>query len=134
MEKKRPYYRYALKQSRIVIDIDLMQVKQEPAHNSLSRVIREKENAGARFSVARSNDYITHVTIWSGNGRDREERRIKLTTPQGRFLYHLPFPKAAPLSVAGIMKKAGVEETLAPEILDLVQLLERYEVIESLPE
>jgi len=134
LEKKRPYYRYSLTQSRIVIDIDLMQVKQEPEDSSLSRIIREKENAGARFSFARNNDYITHVTIWSGNGRDREERRIKLTAPQGRFLYHLPFPKAAPLSVAGIMKKAGIEESLAPEILDLVQLLERYEVIESVPE
>ena len=134
LEKKRPYYRYALKQSRIVLDIDLMQVKHEPADSSLSRVIREKENAGARFSFARNNDYITHVTIWSGNGRDREERKFKLTAPQGRFLYHLPFPKAAPLSVAGIMKKAGIEETLAPEILDLVQLLERYEVIEYVQE
>jgi len=130
LERKRPYYRYILKQTRIVIDIDLMQVKQEPAHSSLSRRIREKENAGARFSVARHNDYITNVTIWSGNGRDREERKIKLTTPQGRFLYHLPFPKAEPLSVAEIMKKADLEEALAPEVLDLVQMLEKQDVIE----
>jgi len=109
-----------------------MQVKQEPAYDSLSMLIREKENAGARFSVARHDDYITSVTIWSGNGRDREERKIKLTTPQGRFLYHLPFPKAEPLSVAEIMKKAEVDGILAPEVLDLVQMLEKYEVIESL--
>jgi len=132
LEKKRPYYRYSLKQARIIIDIDLMQVKQEPAYDSLSMLIREKENAGARFSVARHDDYITSVTIWSGNGRDREERKIKLTTPQGRFLYHLPFPKAEPLSVAEIMKKAEVDGILAPEVLDLVQMLEKYEVIESL--
>lgn len=130
LEKKRPYYRYALRQSRVVIDIDLMQVKQEPARNSLSMRIRENENAGARFSVARNDYYITSVTIWSGNGRDREERKIKLTTPQGRFLYHLPFPKAEPLSVAEIMKKAEVEEALAPEVLDLVQMLEKQDVIE----
>ena len=49
-------------------------------------------------------------------GREREERKIKLTTPQGKFLYHLPFPKAVPLSVADIMQKAGIDETLAPEI------------------
>jgi len=132
LEKKRPYYRYLLLQTRIILDIDLMQVKQEPNHNSLSMPIREKENAGARFAVARSDDYITSVAIWTGDGRQREERKIKLTTPQGRFLYHLPFPKAAPLSVAGIMQKAGVEEHLAPEILDLVQLLEKYGVIEYL--
>ena len=133
LEKKRPYYRYILKQTRLVIDIDLMQVKRELTQNSLSSHIREQENAGARFSVARNDDYITSVTIWTGNGREREERKIKLTTPQGRFLYHLPFPKAEPLTVDEIMQKAGIDERLAPEILDLVQLLEKYNVIESIP-
>jgi predicted transcriptional regulator len=115
LEKKRPYYRYILQQTRILIDIDLMQVKQEPTHNSLSMTIREKENAGARFTVARSDDYITSVTIWTGEGREREERKIKLTTPQGQFLYHLPFPKAIPLSISQIMQKASVDDALAPE-------------------
>jgi predicted transcriptional regulator len=131
LEKKRPYYRYILKKTRLVIDIDLMQVKREPSQNSLSSRIREKENAGARFSVARSDDYITSVTIWTGNGRERQERKIKLTTPQGKFLFHLPFPKAEPLTVDEIMQKAGIDESLAPEIVDLVQLLEKYSVIES---
>lgn len=131
-EKKRPYFRYSLKQSRLSIDIDLMQIKREPSQNSLASYIREKENAGARFSVARSDDYITSVTIWTGNGREREERKIKLTTPQGRFLYHLPFPKAEPLTIEEIMHKAGVDESLAPEIIDLVQLLEKFNVIEIL--
>jgi predicted transcriptional regulator len=133
-EKKRPYFRYILQQTRILIDIDLMQVKQEPSHNSLSKLIRERENAGARFTVARSDDTITSVTIWTGEGRERKERKIKLTTPQGQFLYHLPFPKASPLSVAQIMRKADVDEALAPEILDLVQLLEKFAVIESWPD
>jgi len=134
IEKKRPYYRYILNQNRLVIDIDLMQVKQEPSHNSLISRIREKENAGVRFSVARSDDYITSVTIWTGSGREREERKIKLTTPQGRFLYHLPFPKAEPLTVEEIMRKADLDGSLAPEILDLVQLLEKCSVIEILPD
>jgi len=134
LEKKRPYYRYALKQTRISIDIDLMQVKREPTHNNLSKLIREKENAGARFAVARSDDYITSVTIWTGEGRERTERKIKLTTLQGKFLYHLPFPKAVPLTISDIMQKAGIDENQAPEILDLVQLLEKYDVIEYIPE
>jgi hypothetical protein len=121
-----------LKQERIQIDIDLMEIKRKPSPDHLSMLIRERENAGARFSVARSDDTITSVTIWSGEGREREERKIKLTTPQGRFLYHLPFPKAEPLSVGGVMQKAGIAESLAPEILDLVQLLEKYRVIENL--
>ena len=109
-----------------------MQEKREPSQNSLSSRIREKENAGARFSAAKSDDYITSVTIWTGNGREREERKIKLTTPQGKFLYHLPFPKAEALTVEEIMRKAGINEQLAPEIIDLVQLLEKYLVIESI--
>lgn len=133
LEKKRPYYRYILKQTRIIIDIDLIQAKHEPDHSSLSQPLRERENAGARFAVARSDDYITSVAIWTGEGRERQERKIKLTTPQGKFLYHLPFPKTAPLSIADIMQKAGVDEQLAPEILDLVQMLEKYKVIEYLP-
>src|SRR5512139_2985647 len=126
LEKKRPYYRYILKQTRLLIDIDLMQVKRDPSQNTLTSFIREKENAGARFSVARSDDYITSVTIWTGSGRERQERKIKFTTPQGRFLYHLPFPKAEPLSMDVIMEKAGIDESLAPEIIDMVQLLEKY--------
>ncbi len=132
LEKKRPYYRFTLVQTRLVIDIDLMQAKRQPSQNSLASPIREKENAGARFSVARSDDYITSVTIWTGNGRERQERKIKLTTPQGRFLFHLPFPNAEPLTVDEIMQKAGIEPNLAPEIMDLVQLLEKYNVIEIL--
>jgi predicted ArsR family transcriptional regulator len=132
-EKKRPYFRYILKQNKIVLDIDLMQVKREPTHKSLSIPIREKENAGARFAVSRSDDAITNVTIWIGKSRDRKERKIKLTTPQGKFLFHLPFPKALPLTISEIMQKAGIEENLAPEILDLVQLLEKYQVVEYLP-
>ncbi len=132
-EKKRPYFHYVLDQDRLVIDIDLMQIKRQPTNDLLSQQIREKENAGARFSVARSDDYITSVTIWTGDTRNRQERKIKLTTPQGKFLYHLPFPKVEPLTVAQIMAKANVDENLAPEILDLVQLLEKFKVIEALP-
>ncbi len=133
LEKKRPYFRYVLKQTRLIIDIDLDQVKSEPSENSLASYIRERENAGALFSVARGDDYITSVTIWTGDGREREERKIKLTTPQGRFLFHLPCPKAEPLTVDEIMRKAGIDHNLAPEIVDLVQLLEKYNVIETVP-
>jgi len=131
LEKKRPYFRYVLEQERIAFDLDLMQVRRPPSAESLLLRIRERENAGARFSVARSDDFITAVTIWTGQGRERQERRIKLTVPQGKFLFHLPFPRAEALTVAEIMRKAGVEETLSPEVLDLVQLLDKYAVLEK---
>jgi predicted transcriptional regulator len=133
LEQKRPYFRYELKTERIFLEIDLKQIKRDANASSLSQPIRERENAGARFSVARSKDFITGVTIWTGEGRERQERKIKLTLPQGKFLYHLPFPKAEPLAVDVIMRKAGIEAALAPEIIDLVQLLEKYHVIESQP-
>ncbi len=133
LEKKRPYYRYHLKQTRILIDIDLEEIRKSPTPQSLSSLIREKENSGARFTTARRDDEITSVTIWGGTGRERKERRIKLTKLQGKFLFHLPFPKATPLSVSEIMKKADLEESSASEILDLVQLLQKQEVIEEIP-
>ena len=130
-EKKRPYFRYALRQPRITMDIDLTSIKKKHAEVDLTRKIRETANAGARFTVARNNNTISSVVIWTGEGRERKERKINLTMPQGQFLYHLPFPTAQHLSISEIMRKAGVEDALAPEILDMVDLLERLDVIEG---
>lgn len=131
LEKKRPYYRYILEQDRILLEIDLTQIKRMPTGDNLAMLIREHESSRAQFSTTRGEDSISSVTIWTGTGREREERRIKMTSPQGRFLYHLPFPKVEFLSVADIMHKAGVNEEYASEIMDIVDLLLRYQVIES---
>lgn len=131
-EKKRPYNRYTLQTMRIRMDIDLTQIQQEQTPEDLTRQIRERSNAGANFSLARGGDVISQVSLWTGNGRDRKERKISLTRPQGLFLYHLPFPNAEALTVAEIIRKAGVEEDVTPEILDIVNVLEKYEVIEVL--
>lgn len=58
------------------------------------------------------------------------ERRLNLTAPQGRFLYHLPFPTAEPLSVLEIMARADLDDEHRAEIADLVNLLEAAKVIE----
>jgi predicted transcriptional regulator len=129
-EKKRPYFRYALKTRRIVLDLDLSQVRRPRIAGDLARRIREKANSGARFSMARSGDHIGQVAFWTGDGRERKEHKISLTDPQGRFLYHLPFPNAEPLPIADILRKAGVGEKLAPEILDIVEVLIRHGAIE----
>jgi hypothetical protein len=129
-EKKRPYFRYTLKTNRISMDIDLTQIQQQQTPEDLTRQIREKVNSRVNFSLARGGEFISQVTLWTGKGRDRKERKISLTRPQGLFLYHLPFPNSAPLSIADILRKANVGEDLVPEILDIVQLLEKYDVIE----
>ncbi len=129
-EKKRPYYRYSLKKQRIRFDLDLSQVRREQTDEQLNRRIRERPETGARFSVARSDSYISSVAIWTGQGRQQEERKISLTQPQGRFLYHLPFPQAEPLTIDEIMRQAELEAAVSPEILDIVTVLESYGIVE----
>lgn len=131
-EKKRPYFRYSLQKKKIVMDIDLASLlEHEQPEGKLSRKIRENKNSRARFTTARYDPYFSNVVIWTGEGRDRKERKINLTIPQGKFLFHLPFPTAEFQSIAEIMHKAGVEKSHATEMLDIVEVLEKYGVIEA---
>lgn len=129
-EKKRPYFRYTLDNYKLSIDLDLSELSPSGPDGSLTMLIREAVNARANFSIARSGDCFSAVTIWEGEGREREERRISLTTPQGKFLFHLPFPKSKPLSIEEIMEKAGISLDYAAEIQDIVDELEKREIIE----
>jgi predicted transcriptional regulator len=131
-EKKRPYYRYALKTRYIDMRVDLnplYDVRQEGAKPS--QKIREKSNAGVRFSTSRDGQYISNVAMWIGKGRDRKERKINMSISQGKFLFHLPFPSAKFMSVDEIMDKAGVDSMHRSEVLDIVKELIEYNVIES---
>ena len=93
VEKKRPYHRYSLKRPHIRIELDLAgPYKVQKPEGKLAREIRERQDSGARFSAARYHQHFGSVVIWTGEGRERQERRISLTEAQGKFLYHLPFP------------------------------------------
>jgi predicted transcriptional regulator len=131
-ENKRPYFRYTLEQQHIQIDLDLNTIQREQEHDEMSQRIRERARSGARFVTGRGDNAISSVTIWTGNGRDRKERKINLSGPQGKFLFHLPFPDADALSIAEIIREAAIDPSLAPEILDLVELLIQHQVIEVL--
>ena len=130
-EKKRPYFRYSLQTQRIQMEIDLTKIEKKRSAGDLDRFIREKANTGANFVLSRDGKTISHVVVWSGIERDRKEHRVSLTRSQGMFLYNLPFPNAEFLSIAEVMDKADVETDLAPEILDIVELLTKYGVIEE---
>jgi len=132
-EKKRPYKRYSLNDCNIKVDIDLSPLceKKEP-EGRLSLKIREWKNAGARFTTARYDQWISSVVIWIGEGRERKERKINLTIHQGKFLFNLPFPSADFQSVSQIMNKAEVNIEHSSEILDIIDLLIEYHVIEKL--
>ncbi len=129
-EKKRPYYRYKLARSRITMDIDLTGMNVDEPEEGPVKSIREMKNSGAMFTTARGGNRISSVTVWTGEGRGKKERRISLTNAQGSFLFHLPFPNADPMSSEAIMEKAGIDGAYSPEIKDLVGLLVESGVIE----
>jgi len=131
-EKKRPYYRYKLKKYQFSIDVDLSSLtdKSSQTDSRFLMKIRERKNANAVFTVARSGDYISSVTIFIGEGRKKKERKISLTQAQGKFLYYLPFPTAQPLTIKEIMQQAGIEPEHQMEILDIVEVLDENNVIE----
>lgn len=131
-EKKRPYYRYSLEKRVIEMRLDLGSEQFVGPEKDPGGMIREKKQSRARFTTSRSGDSISSITIWTGEGRGRKEHRISLTAYQGKFLYHLPFPNAEAESVEGIMKMAGLEEEVRPEIDDMVALLAEYKVIERI--
>lgn len=131
-EKKRPYFRYTLVQTKLKLDLDLSTFEKENPGKGLSRLIREKKENGANFAVARTGDCFSTVAVWEGEGRERQEHKISLTTPQGKFLFHLPFPKARPVTISDIMEKAVLEVDYSKEIQDIVDELIRLDVIEVL--
>ncbi len=133
IERKRPYFRYTLVKQKIAFEIDLGKELEVSGEDYLEQSkIREKKNAGVRFSLARNGQYFSNVAIWVGKGRERSEKKISLTTAQGKFLYNLPFPDGEHLTLEEIRIKAGVEEEQMPEIKDLVEELILYKVIEVL--
>ena len=132
MEGKRPYYRYKLKKKKIHISFDLGILKENSVNNQWQgRSIKEKANNKAIFSSGGGRqDFISSVSLFTGEGRNRKERRINLTRAQGKFLFNLPFPNMEAQPVPVIMKKAGVEKNRMEEIIDLLNLLYTYEIIE----
>ena len=130
-EGKRPYFRYALKVKQITMSLELNPLFPQTTGDDRTQLrIRERKNAGARFTTARTNQYISNVIIWMGQGREQTERRLNLSIPQGRFLFHLPFPTADFERVEDIMKKADVDPVHTSEILDIVNALIDFGVIE----
>ncbi|MDX8341381.1 hypothetical protein SLH46_19435 [Draconibacterium sp. IB214405] len=130
-ERKRPYFRYSLEKQKIAFEINLLEELQNKGDSTLEQSkIREKRNAGVRFSMARNGQYFSNLAIWVGKGRERSEKKINLTTAQGKFLYNLPFPDGEHLSLEEIRVKAGIEPEQMPEIKDLIEDLIQYKIIE----
>lgn len=131
-EKKRPYFRYTLVVNQIKINLDLnILIPDKKEDNEPELRIRECKNAGVRFTTARGQEYFSSVAVWFGKGRERAERKISLTVPQGKFLFYLPFPTANFERVEDIAEKSGIEPEEMPEIIDIVNALIELNVIEK---
>lgn len=132
IEKKRPYFRYSLKKKSVSITIDFAALYDNQDHqDKLKWNIREKKNSGAIFKTFSKSDFISTVHFFTGQGRTRIERKISLTRNQGNFLHYLPFPTEPFLCVVNIIKKAKIEESSIPEILDIVDTLLDHKIIEK---
>jgi len=132
-EKKRPYFRYRLQSTRLKFDLDLEKLFEEDEELNISDIkIREHKNSLATFNRAKGNLFFSSVMLISGEGRERKEKRINLTNAQGVFLYNLPFPDGQFTTIRTIMINSGIGLDQLPEIIDIVQLLIRYHVIEKM--
>jgi predicted transcriptional regulator len=131
-EKKRPYYRYSIKKKKIEIIINLEEIFNNEEEQESDFRIRELKNSHAKFTVARNGEYFSTITIWNDKKRDSKEHRINLTKSQGKFLYYLPFPKAEPISVDNLMKKANIDNMTKQEIFDIINVLYVNKIIEKL--
>jgi hypothetical protein len=130
---KRPHFRYRLGAGHVRTDLAIEDMAAPiPGEISMQSHVRERRHAGAQFVMAAGESRIASLSVWTGERRSRKERRIALTTAQGRFLYHLPFPTAAPMRVSDIMTAAGVSSGRLPEILDMLGLLVELDVVETL--
>ena len=131
-EGKRPYFRYTLKKQKINIEVDISAFyNPDQEKHILSQKIREKTSSGAVFATSGKNDSISSVTVFTGEGRKRKERKINLSLSQGQFFYHLPFPAAEFSSIKDIMLKAELDGSYTPEILDIVEIMRDFNIIES---
>lgn len=131
-ERKRPYFRYSIKKKKIEIIIDLDEEFLKGKEHKSEFKLRETKNSEAKFSIARSGDYFSTVSIWIGEDREGKERKINLTVSQGQFLYYLPFPDGKPLTISEILIKGNIDEIHKPEILDLINELYDLKVIDKI--
>lgn len=132
-EGKRPYFRYELAHSKIQFTLDLEEEFGNTETEWIKTVrIREKQNAGMQFSLARNGKLFSSVTIVSGSNRNRKEKKIHLTTHQGLFLYNLPFPDGQYLTIEEISDKASIPNENMNEIIDIINELIQLNMIDFL--
>jgi hypothetical protein len=129
-EKTRPYFRYKLIKEKIDISIDLSKLNDTSQRESkLKQKIKEKIDSGVSFIQSSEGQRIAAINISTGIGRDQRFQKLNLTENQGKFLFHLPFPTEDAREIKMIIKKAEINESFVDEILDLVELLKKHNIL-----
>ena len=130
---KRPHNRYKMLDPRIEIKVNLKDIPDKPSSLNYSDLeIRERKNNRAVFTSGSGIDMISSITLITGEGRKKKEHKINITDRQGKFLFYLPFPNSKHEKIQHIYKKSGLDRKFLPEILDLIDILIDYKVIETL--
>lgn len=132
VEKKRPYFRYTLIQEKIKIEFDLNRlIEKDKKTTDLDFIkIKEKKNANCVFKTSPKTGALSMVIFYSGEGRNRQERKINLTDNQGKFLFYLPFPTEEPQSIQSLFEKSNIDKSFQEEVLDIVYYLSEHGIIE----
>lgn len=135
VEKKRPYFRYSLIKKELNMQFKMDDLIDSSyitdSIDSQELLLREQKKSNSHFTVARAGEYFSTISVLVGEGRGSKQKKINLTIAQGKFLYHLPFPNATPLSIEKIMTLAQVDYNHKPEIENIVLELINCNVIES---
>ncbi len=134
IEKKRPYFRYTLIQEEIQLEFDLNRlIEKDKKTSDLDFIkIREKKNSNCVFKTSPKTGALATVVFFSGEGRDRQERKINLTDNQGKFLFFLPFPTEEPQSIQSLFEKSDIDKSFQEEVLDIVYYLNEHGIIEMI--
>jgi predicted transcriptional regulator len=132
VEKKRPYFRYTVIQEKIKMEFDLNRlIEKDKKTTDLDYIkIKEKKNANCVFKTSPKTGALATVIFYSGKGRDRQERKINLTSNQGKFLFYLPFPTEEPQSIQSLFLKSSIDKPFQKEVLDIVYYLSEHGIIE----
>lgn len=129
IDKKRPYYRYKLIKQKIDFYFGLNQFKlNEFDYSNLE--IKENIKNDCIFISSPKTGQISGITLFEGEGRKCQERKIQLTKAQGNFLLFLPLPTSDRKKVKEILSDTGTKNKFKNEILDLITILIKHEIID----
>ncbi len=126
-------YRLARSRVDIVLDFDAdAKAASRDARRQAEHVfVRERPNPKVLVESDDGARRVQRVLFLTVLRRRTNARKLELSEPEGRFLWHLPYASEAARSVAEICRQAGIENPLVvARLLDFVREMERLGILE----